>query len=64
MKKQYLIPETVQEPFALLLLEVQPGSDNGGEYTGGDVDAPARDESDPSFLEEIDSKDEWSEGLW
>lgn len=60
-KKAYQSPIAVMEQFEPLILEVQPGSDNGGEYQDGmDVDAPLRD-----GFEETDEKgSEWEAGLW
>ena len=66
MKKQYNSPQTTFEPFEPLLLDVNPGSGNGGEYQGGmDVDAPRRGDLDNELAEELNQrKDEWVEGLW
>ncbi len=42
MKKIYKEPQTALATYAQMILDVQPGSDNGGEYNGGDVDARLR----------------------
>ncbi len=59
MKKQYHSPQTTVALFSPLLLDIDPGSDNGGEYQPGmPVDAPRRD------YETDEEKDNWKDGLW
>ena len=64
MKKHYNSPQTTVEPFEPLLLDVEPGSEGGGEYQGGmDVDAPYRNEFDEELTQQQNS-DAWKAGLW
>lgn len=51
MKKIYNEPQTALATYAQMILNVQPGSDNGGEYGGGDVDARKRDGFEPDAEE-------------
>lgn len=64
MKKHYNSPQTTVAPFEPLLLNVEPGSEGGGEYQGGmPVDAPRRNELDDEVIAEQDA-DGWKNGLW
>lgn len=42
MKKVYKEPQTALATYAKTILEVQPGTSNGGEYSGGSVDVRKR----------------------
>lgn len=64
MKKQYHSPQTTVAPFAPLLLDVDPGSGNGGEYQPGmPVDAPRRGELDEDLILQ-ENNENWKNGLW
>jgi len=44
MKKNYLSPQTFMATYSDMILEVNPGTQNGGEYSGNmPVDAKSRD---------------------
>ena len=62
MKKIYKEPQTTLATYADMILDVQPGTNNGGEYNGGDVDVHKRDEFNPEDVEEF--ADSLGKGLW
>ena len=39
--------------YAQMILDVQPGTNNGGDFPGGDVDAHKRDDFEPEIEEEL-----------
>ncbi len=57
MKKIYKEPQTTYATYARMILEVRPGTNNGGEFPGGDVDAHKRDEYSPEEEERVDTLD-------
>ena len=63
MKKIYKEPQTALSTYAQMILDVQPGTNNGGEFPGGDVDAHRRDDFDPE-LEEEELPDSLVNTLW
>ncbi len=52
MKKVYKEPQTALATYAKTILEVQPGTSNGGEYSGGCVDVRKRGRFEPEEEEE------------
>ena len=52
MKKVYKEPQTALATYAKTILEVQPGTSNGGEYSGGSVDVRKRGRFEPEEEEE------------
>ena len=62
MKKIYKEPQTALITYTQMILDVHPGTNNGGEYHGGDVDARKRDDFDPELEEEL--PDSLVEVLW
>ena len=52
MKKVYKEPQTALATYAKTILEVQPGTSNGGEYCGGSVDVRKRGRFEPEEEEE------------
>ena len=52
MKKVYKELQTALATYAKTILEVQPGTSNGGKYSGGSVDVRKRGRFEPEEEEE------------
>ena len=64
MKKIYEEPLTALATYADMIMDIQPGTNNGGEYGGGDVDAHKRDDFEPDEIEEEMSDSLNNKPLW